>query len=106
MDDPEPEILHNSFLGLIQKQNTTQSRHKQKPAKSANLKQPSLKNAEEHLRLTIINMEGKGNASFINSLESTSDIIFNREHWRYEFLTSCKLLPEMDMLIVRRNLKF
>ncbi|CAC5380835.1 unnamed protein product [Mytilus coruscus] len=46
-------------------------------------------------------MEGKGNALFINSLESSSDIICIQEHWLYEFQKQslCNVLPNMDMFI-------
>ncbi|CAC5421768.1 unnamed protein product [Mytilus coruscus] len=59
VDDPEPEISHNSFFRAQPKQHTTRSRLKQNPTKSPILKQTSQNNAEEHLRLTTINMEGR-----------------------------------------------
>ncbi|CAC5404901.1 unnamed protein product [Mytilus coruscus] len=90
--------------GAQPKQHTTRSRLKQNPTKSPILKRTSQNNAEEHLRLTTINVEGKGNALFINSLESSSDIICIQEYWLllvYEFQKQslCNVLPNMDMFI-------
>ncbi|CAC5413562.1 unnamed protein product [Mytilus coruscus] len=90
-------ILNRKYLTTLfraqPKQHTTRSRLKQNPTKSPILKQTSQNNAEEHLRLTTINMEGKGNALFINSLESSSDIICIQEQ------SLCNVLPNMDMFI-------
>ena len=56
----------------------------------------------DYIKLTTINMEGKGNSLYLNTLESTSDVICIQEHWQYEFQKDslASILPNMDMHII------
>ena len=47
-------------------------------------------------------MEGKGNSLYLNTVESSSDIICIQEHWLYEFQKEslALALPNMDMCVI------
>jgi hypothetical protein len=63
---------------------------------------PSDDTNPDHITLTTINMEGKGNSLYLNTVESSSDIIRIQEHWLYEFQKEslALALPNMDMCVI------